>query len=437
MKTFLRVLIIGAILVILVFLSIGIVRVVPKALSSLASATVSLGSIFGGSNSDANQVNTGANNGANTNTGSNTNGNTNGNDTVVTGNGFIISSSTSSTGASSGASTGVSTSTSLTDIITAKFGSYGQNNYVPNPGTNTSNYNYSTGAYSTSKSNSNTSSSVSASTASACANSGYSDLAVEIISKGIIDRNTGQFIATNSFSTSDIVSIKFKVENRGVCPTGTWNIRVQMPSSNSADQLKELKGNASIPAGAALVGQANFDSPVTNNPIFSVTVSDNNGRDANTSNNISSATLNVVNTGGNSGGSTGIVVIGDGRADLVVRILQTGILSYNNTFIPQSNTSVFRTGDRLAVRFEIINQGKSSTGPWTFKADLSGASNQQYQNSQYEASIPSGGKATYTMGFNGATAGNNYLTIYADNTNQVNEFDEGNNNANANFYVSY
>lgn len=47
-RTFFRVLIIGAIILILVFLSIGIVRIVPKVVSTLASATVSITSLFGG-----------------------------------------------------------------------------------------------------------------------------------------------------------------------------------------------------------------------------------------------------------------------------------------------------------------------------------------------------------------------------------------------------
>ena len=60
-RTFFRILIIGAIILLLVFLSIGIVRIVPKVVSSLASATVSITSLFGGnaSTTPATTTNTG------------------------------------------------------------------------------------------------------------------------------------------------------------------------------------------------------------------------------------------------------------------------------------------------------------------------------------------------------------------------------------------
>ncbi len=425
MKTFLRILIIGAILLILVFLSIGIVRVVPKALSSLASATVSLGSFFNGSD-----------NSAKTNTGANTNSTTNSANTTSTNDaGFIVSTSTSANASGSNATT-----TSYSDLLKNKFGSYGPNSFIPKSGTNMSTYN----TYgSASGANPSTSGSAGATISSACVNTGTSDIAVSIISKGIINRTTGQFIETNTFSTNDTVSIKFKVENRGACATGVWNLRVQMPSTNSADQVRDFTNNQSIPGGLAVTGQANFDSPSTINPVFSVTVADNSGKDASSANNTASVALAVVNgtnTGGNNGtGSNGVIVTGDGRADLAVRIVQIGTLGYNNVFIPQSNTSVFRPTDRVAVKFEVINQGKSATGPWTFRAELTDApnANKQYQNPQSEASIVSGGKATFTIGFDNIRTGNNSITIFTDSMNQVNEFDENNNVGVASFFVSY
>ena len=425
MKTFLRILIIGAILLILVFLSIGIVRVVPKALSSLASATVSLGSFFNGSNSS-----TKTNTDANTN-GANISNNTNATSTNDAG--FIVSTSTNSTGANA-------TTTSYSDLLKNKFGAYGPNSFIPKSGTNMSTYNTYGSASGANPSTSGNTGNASGAISSACANTGTSDIAVSIISKGIIDRTTGQFIETNTFSTNDTVSIKFKVENRGACATGAWNLRVQMPSTNSADQVRDFANNRSIPAGLAVTGQANFDSPTTVSPVFSVTVADNSGKDISSANNTASTALVVVNgTGGTGTGTGGVIVTGDGRADLAVRIVQIGTLGYNNVFIPQSNTSVFRPTDKVAVRFEVINQGKSASGPWTFRAEMTDApnANKQYQNPQSEASIASGGKTTFTIGFDNIRTGNNSITIFADSLNQVNEFDENNNAGVANFFVSY
>lgn len=433
MKTLIRVIVIAAILLILVFLSIGIVKIVPKALSSLASATVSIGSIFG---SDENASSTNSTN----------NGTSNSGETIVpNGNGFIIvSSSTPSTNTA----TGGKASTSLLDLITPKFGSYPYNNYVPTPATSTY-----TGAYTNTKNNSSATnggtntSSVSnyVSRSRACTAGEQPDLVVTVLNRGIINKTTGQYIETNNFTTSDTVSIKFKVENRGLCSTGTWNFRADMPSNNAVDQVRNVAGVASIPAGAAVTGQANFDSPRAGNSNVVFTVTDNSGRDANTSNNTAVSTLVVTNTGTGTAGGNGVITSGDGRADLSVRILQTGILSYNNQFVPMSTVNGtngvyagnFRSGDRVAVQFEITNQGRVASGAWNFKAELTDNPTKTYNNPQYEASIPAGGRAVYTIAFDNVRIGSNTITIFLDHLNQVNEFNEGNNIGSVGFNVNY
>lgn len=443
MKTLLRVIVIGAILLILVFLSIGIVKIVPKALSSLASATVSIGSIFdGGENA------TSTNNGAN--------GNSNG--TVIpNGNGFIVVSSSTQNGTNpngTGSNSGNAT-TSLLDLITPKFGTYPSNNYVPTPagqptnkeileaekkalaaknaGTSGSN---NTGAYTNTSNASRT-----------CVAGEQPDLAISILSRGIISKTTGQYIETNNFTTSDTVSIKFKVENRGLCNTGSWNFKAEMPSNNATDQLRTVSNAGAIPAGRAVTGQANFDSPRAGSSNVVFTVTDNSGRDGNTSNNVVTSALVVTNTGTGTGGNGGVITTGDGRADLSVRILQTGILAYNNQFVPASTvngtTGVyggnFRTGDRVAVQFEITNQGRSASGMWNFRAELTGNGypSKNYENPQYESSIPAGGRAVYTIAFDNIQIGSNTITIFLDHLNQVNEFNEGNNIGSVGFNVNY
>lgn len=446
MKTLLRVIVIGAILLILVFLSIGIVKIVPKALSSLASATVSIGSIFDGGE-----------NATSTNNGSNgANGNSNG--TVIpNGNGFIVVSSSTQNGTNpngTGSNSGNAT-TSLLDLITPKFGTYPSNNYVPTPagqptnkeileaekkalaaknaGTSGSN---NTGAYTNTSNASRT-----------CVAGEQPDLAISILSRGIISKTTGQYIETNNFTTSDTVSIKFKVENRGLCNTGSWNFKAEMPSNNATDQLRTVSNAGAIPAGRAVTGQANFDSPRAGSSNVVFTVTDNSGRDGNTSNNVVTSALVVTNTGTGTGGNGGVITTGDGRADLSVRILQTGILAYNNQFVPASTvngtTGVyggnFRTGDRVAVQFEITNQGRSASGMWNFRAELTGNGypSKNYENPQYESSIPAGGRAVYTIAFDNIQIGSNTITIFLDHLNQVNEFNEGNNIGSVGFNVNY
>lgn len=428
MKTLLRIIVIGAILLILIFLSIGIVKIVPKALSSLASATVSISSLFGGNASSTDATNSNSSNGT----------------VVQNGNGFIVVGTSTNSGTNGGTKT--ASSTSLLDLITPKFGSYPYNNYVPTPagqtpaktGTSTSsNTNGSSNA-----SNTGSSARVSSRT---CVAGEQPDLAVSILSRGVINAN-GQYIETNNFTTGDTVSIKFKIENRGICSTGAWNFKAEMPSTNSVDQVRTVSNVASLPAGSAVTGQANFDSPRagTSNVVFTVT--DTTGRDADTSNNVAVSALSVTNTNTGSTGNGGVITSGDGRPDLTVRILQTGVLTYNNQFIPTTTVNGsnvyggnFRTGDRVAVRFEIDNQGLSASGAWNFQAQLTGSGYQAriYNNPSYEASIPAGGRAIYTIAFDNIQIGSNSISIFTDNLNQVNEFNEGNNTANVSFNVGY
>ena len=390
MKTLLRILIIGAILLILIFLSIGIVKVVPKTLSSLASASVSISSLFGGEATSTVATST------------------------PTDSGFIIATSTPAA---------TSTSRSLKDILMPHINDFPVNNYVPTPAKRST---LSAGnVYRTSN----------AIAPHVCGANEYPDLAVSVLSRGIIDRNSGSFVPTNSFTTGDTASIKFKIENRGTCSTGTWNLSTQLPSSNPTDRTRNVTNVGSLPPGSAVTGVANFDSPTVGTAVATFTVTDNTGRDSNTSNNTASVTLQVAN-GGTIGGGT-IGTIGDGRPDLTVQVLRTGILDANNNFIA-TNNNVYRSTDRVAVQFQVINQGKSATGSWNFQATLSGNfPTKLYNNPQYEASIPAGGSSTYTMAFDNIGYGSNSITIMVDNLNQVNEVNEGNNTAVVSFTANY
>jgi hypothetical protein len=438
MKTLLRIIVIGAILLILVFLSIGIVKIVPKVLSSLANATVSIGSIF----DSATSTNSGSNN---------ANGNTSDGTVVSNGNGFIVVSSSTNSGtngvSSSTSSNSGNGSTSLLDLIAPKFGTYPLNNYVPTPAGQSSNNNSNTSGTSGVNGYTNTSYTRS----NVCTTGAQSDLAISILSRGLISKTTGQYIETNNFTTADTVSVKFKVENRGLCSTGSWNFKAEMPSSNSVDQVRNVSNVNSIPAGAAITGQATFDAPRFGSSNIVLTVTDTSGRDANTSNNTAVSAIAVTNSGTGSGGNGGVITSGDGRADLSVRILQIGVLSYNNQFIPTTtinNTNNtygtndvfggnFRASDRVAVQFEIVNQGRTASGAWNFRAELTDYPVKSYENPQYEASIPSGGRVVYTIAFDNIRIGSNSITIFLDHLNQVNEFNEGNNMGSIGFSVGY
>lgn len=394
MKTLLRIIIIIAILLALVFLSIGIVRYVPKALSSLASATVSLGSVFGGDKENASST---------------------ASSTSEVGGFIVTSSSTPSTNTSP-----QSTSTKNTNGSgAALFGKNYYNSYIPKPaGTNNSGVHTGT-TY----------------TNTTCVAGGSPDMAVVILSRGILN-SYGQYIETNSFTTNDTVAVKFKVENRGTCPTGPWNLKVQMPAQNSADQVRDIAGN-SLPAGAAITGQANFTSPKIGNSSIVLTATETSATDANNSDNTTTSAISVIAGTNNQTPTGNYPTSGDGRPDLRVSVVSVGILDYNNNFIPVNNQN-FRVGSRIAVKFQVVNQGNNPTGPWSFKAQVNDTYQTRiYQSPQNENSLPAGGASAYTVSFDNLGAGVHTMNLTADTYNQVNEYDESNNSFGVNFTINY
>lgn len=362
-RTFFRVVIIGAIILILVFLSIGIVRIVPKVVSSLASATVSITSLFNG-NATTTPTSTGA--------------------------GFVINDNKVAT------STPVATTTK-TNQSTATY-SKPSTNYIVN---------------------------------------GNPDLAVNIISKGIINPANGNYIETNNFTTSDTVVVKFRIQNVGTAPSGIFNLSVSMPASNAKDQLRQVTNISSIPAGASIDAQAVFTNPNigTGLPVTITVDPSNLTRDINHSNNVASIGINVAqgtnyNGVGNPGNNTY-----NGQPDFIVQIMQVGTLNAYNQFIP--TTSIPANG-RVAVQFKVINQGNNAntSNPWSFRAEMTDGPNpNKVYNSEIQSGLVGGQVVTYTLGFDNLRYGSNSITIYIDSQNNVYENNESNNIATVNFNV--
>jgi len=89
---------------------------------------------------------------------------------------------------------------------------------------------------------------------------GKPDLEVSLISTGIIDPASKQFIQTNYAGYNDEIAIKFQVKNIGTNVSGSWKVRINTPSRttpyyDSGDQV-------SIKPGDRIVYTATFDSPV-------------------------------------------------------------------------------------------------------------------------------------------------------------------------------
>lgn len=415
MRTAIKILIIAIILIFLVFLSIGIVKIVPKALNSLATASLSIGNVFSGDSSTT------------TNSGS-----------VAT-----------------PAATSTSGGFSIRDL-TNPHGTTTQN-WVPAPaGTNSSNNannnsNMGHGISSTSTSSSNSSSN-SYSNTSAGSNAGNttnayaytlnesgqasnphyrtvgpSDMAVIITAQGIISKTTGQFVQTNNFTTDDMVVIKFKIENRGLYATGPWSARVDMPSNDAADKVRTLGPINSLYAGSAITGEARFDNPIAGNQVVTINVDTAMGtQDGNRSNNI--ATAPIYTTGANYGGTYNP----GGAADLQLTILQTGTVDAYGQFIANSYP---RIGQKVAVRFQVTNVGGTTVPAWAWRADLSGSTYNTYTTA--EAALAPGQSSRIIVGFDTINYGASTMTITADSNNQIYEANESNNTGAITVNVGY
>ena len=105
------------------------------------------------------------------------------------------------------------------------------------------------------------------------------------------------------------------------------------------------------------------------------TVVDTSGRDSNTSNNVVTSALQVANTG--TSGNGGVITVGDGRADLqYVFSRQVFSLATTSLFLQVPNGTNgafggnFRTGDRVAVQFEITKPRTKCFWYVEFRAEL-------------------------------------------------------------------
>lgn len=140
----------------------------------------------------------------------------------------------------------------------------------------------------------------------------------------------------------------------------------------------------------------------------------------------------VTNGGYNNGGWNGGGYYNNGNADLVVTIKDVGIVDRYNNNFYYSNS--INTNDKAGVKFEVQNIGGTASGIWYFKADLPTSGNSTTYTSGAQNSLAPGQTATFTLGFDNPRTG--YFQINVDSGNNVYEQNEGNNTQSRNIYVN-
>jgi len=127
----------------------------------------------------------------------------------------------------------------------------------------------------------------------------------------------------------------------------------------------------------------------------------------------------ICNTGNNS------------ASDLSVTITNVGTLDKNTGQFYYTN-SISRT-DRAAVQFEVKNTGGTSSGSWSFTANLPSSSNSSY-SSGTQNSLAAGQTMSFTVGFDGPNGGSQNVSVQLYPSGS--DSNSGNNYASRSIYVN-
>lgn len=89
---------------------------------------------------------------------------------------------------------------------------------------------------------------------------GKPDLQVTLVSTGIIDPASKEFVQTNYAGFNDEVAIKFEVKNIGTNVTGAWKLRINAPSRTTP--YYDSESQPSMKPGDRIVYTTTFNSPL-------------------------------------------------------------------------------------------------------------------------------------------------------------------------------
>ncbi len=124
--------------------------------------------------------------------------------------------------------------------------------------------------------------------------SGRSDLSVRLISTGIVDRNTKQFIQASTMGTGDQVAIKFEIKNIGNNVSGAWNLTANLPSKTTPNYSSDYQ--RSLNPGDRIEFVLGFDNPTNLGQVVAYIYADpaNIISESSESNNSLSIPLNIM-----------------------------------------------------------------------------------------------------------------------------------------------
>lgn len=233
----------------------------------------------------------------------------------------------------------------------------------------------------------------------------------------------GVVTSSNRVEEDEIGGVEFTVVNDGGAATGPWAFTYTEPTARG--DVRNAGTQPSIPAGGSLTYTIKFPSYAAGMKSTTITLDTSNSvAERNEYDNsrtevlLFDETSTDQNTGGNGSYNR------DDDANLTVEILGTGRLD-GRRFVETDNVD---SGDELAVRFKIKNDGGESTGAWRFTVELSGDDDQDYESAR-QPSLAPGQSAEYTLAFDGIDRDADSVTfkVTADSDDDVDEEDERDN----------
>jgi hypothetical protein len=257
-------------------------------------------------------------------------------------------------------------------------------------------------------------------------NTGIADLRVSLYKIGRTTSDGG-FQETTSFAENDRVTVRFNVSNIGTARSGTWSLTANLPTKTVNDKVFNSGAQPALNPGDSFELTISFDTFDPNGKFVQITMS---AYDTNQSNN--SLSIPVSFNGNYNGGSGSNYNSTGSKPDLVVRIIDVGVLGNNNQFYYDNSLN---DNDTIAVRFEVQNIGGSYTGNWRFEADLPTMDNDTFRSNTQNSLAP-GEIRQFTIGFDNPDTGSNNVTVNVDSDHNVSENSESNNDDSERIYIN-
>jgi hypothetical protein len=278
---------------------------------------------------------------------------------------------------------------------------------------------------------------------------GLKNIKTTLLAVGIIDRYSGQFVSTNSYTTDDTIVVKYQISNDQDTATGPFSMRVDMPALGINDKTKYIN-NINIPGKSSYSVEARFNGLDTSMTPAVRIYTDVNGNVAETNendNNLSVTINNVVNNNNNNYNCNyynncnnnnydcnyyNNCNVNQGQPNLTITSVQAGKF-VSGIFYPQNTFSINET---VFVQLRVRNTGGSFTNTWSTRTtyyDQNGSFREKTTTG--ERYLSSGEETTLTYSIPSVNRGNTTLNINIDSNNNIFETNESDNGTSLGIYM--